>query len=243
MRPGVSAIVTCMTAAEFPFIDETLDSVVPQVDQTILCIQDSFDNFEDNRKLSRFKGREVTVVRMPLLPLGEVRNRGLVHVQHEWVAYCDGDDVWTDGKVAQQLECLKASAADFCGCDHVLIDDSSVVRLHAFARHIPMPSSWMVKASVMKEIPFDGTLRCVEDGDWWIRSHSKIKKARLAQPLLKYRVRSGSLSAATASKRRKMLFMRLAEIPVLGNALKLLTWARWRMVRSSEYLWNEDWGR
>ena len=34
------------------------------------------------------------IIRMPLSPLGNIRNNALKYVKKPWVAYCDGDDIW-----------------------------------------------------------------------------------------------------------------------------------------------------
>lgn len=239
--PRTSAVISCMTESEFPYIGATLDSVVSQVDETILCIRDTFADFEAQQGLDRFAGRGLKVVRMPMQRLGSVRNQGMLHVTGDVVAFCDGDDVWAENKISRQLAFLLEKGADFCGCDHRLIDEQGVPRLYGMARHIPMPSSWMVRAEVQRTFPFDPDLPCVEDGDWWLRTHGKIKKVRLPEPLLLYRVREASLSSSTGSKRRKLLFMKVACLPLIGNALEFVTKIARLTLRSENYTWNNGW--
>jgi len=236
----VSAVISCMTPAEFPFVDATLDGVVPQVDQTIICIRDTFVDFEKERNLARFGNAEIKLLRIPFQPLGDVRNHGIAAATGEWVAFCDGDDIWCPGKIQRQLEQAAKYKAQFCGCDHMLMDDDGVVRLHALSRYIPMPSSWLVKREVMLQIPFDGT-KYVEDGDWWRRSQDKIEKVRLPEARLHYRVRTGALSDLTGSKRRKTAFVNASQKPLQGLLLRAACSLAWRLTRSNRYVWKRDW--
>lgn len=242
-KNGVSAVVSCMTASEFPFLRETLDALVDQVDQVILCIDERFENFEEQHGLDRYKNVKFDLLRMPLRPLGEVRNRGIQLVEHEWTALCDGDDVWCDGKIRRQLELLEATGSQFCGCDHILIDQDGLGRVRALSRFIPMPSSWIAKTELFKDYPFDAVRRMTEDGEWWIRTNNACKKVRLAEPYLLYRVRGGSLSSQFASKKRKTLLVRIAKIPVLGIVLKSCAWVAWRMTRADSYVWHPNWSK
>ncbi|WP_242541854.1 hypothetical protein [Leptolyngbya sp. Cla-17] len=106
----VAAIITAMTDAEQPFVSDTLKSVLsdPGIAQVILCIA------EKNVWIDAVIGKFVTdprleIVRLPLKPLGAIRNQALTYVKELWVAYCDGDDVCSKGKTKIQRTCASLS--------------------------------------------------------------------------------------------------------------------------------------
>lgn len=59
------------------------------------------------------------------------RNSGILATDAPWVAFCDDDDVWLDGKLSRQLTGLESEAgAEFCSCSiRVLFGDTASDRL------------------------------------------------------------------------------------------------------------------
>ncbi len=245
IKPEVSAIVTAMTDAEKPFVYDTIKSVLADSDiaQLVLCIEEK-NTWIDTVLSSFISDVRLEVIRLPLIPLGAVRNRALNYVRSPWVAYCDGDDVWCQGKTLAQLEYAKVSGCDFVGADHYLTNEKGAIRAFAPARYIPMPSSWMVKTEVMKQHPFTEapfSLGQEESGEWWSRTSGLVNKTRCPQMLLRYRIRSNSLSNKTPSMQRKAKVVRLANIPMIGSLILLATWFIWVFTRQNSYIWYEGW--
>jgi Glycosyltransferase like family 2 len=240
----VAAIITAMTDGEQPFLFETIEAVLADlsIGQVILCIEEK--NAWVNQVLGTLtEDSRLEIVRMPMAVSPIVRNRALKHVKMAWVAYCDGDDVWCTGKTDAQLSYAETTKSDFVGADHYLMNEKSKVCAFAFARHIPMTSSWLVRTEVMKKYPFNESLLSADDGDWWVRTGDRVRKARCSQTLLKYRVRSGSLSSSTPSKRRKAKIVNLASLPILREIILFLTWCIWLTTRREKYVWLKDWGQ
>ena len=81
------------------------------------------------------------------------------------------------------------------------------------------PSSALIRKSCLEAVGlFDATLRSVEDRDLWIRLASRFTLAKLASPLLFYRMHSGSLSNKSAQMERyerQVLDKAFAQIPRL----------------------------
>ena len=241
----VAAIITAMTDREEPFLRETMAAVLsdPGIGQVILCIEDK-NTWVDTTLDSLLADPRLKIIRMPLVSLGIVRNRALEHVQLPWVAYCDGDDVWCQGKTLTQRHYATATESDFVGADHFLTNETGKIRAVAIARYTPMPSAWMVRTEVMRQYPFvevPFTLR-EEAGDWWLRTEGAIRKVRCPKLLLRYRIRSGSLSAQTSSMKRKTQIVSLANIPGLGAIIFLCTGFLWLLTRRKTYIWHLDWG-
>ncbi len=246
IQPEVAAIITAMTDGEQPFVRDTIKSVLsdPVCGQILLCIDQA--NTWIHAELGEIAADPgLELIQMPLAPLGAVRNQALKYVKMPWVAYCDGDDVWCQGKTLIQLTYAKTTEYDFVGADHYLTNEQGQIRAFAPARYIPMPSSWMVRTQVMKQHPFTEAPYSLgpEDGEWWIRTEGLVRKARCPQMLLRYRIRPNSLSAKTPSMQRKAKTVALGNIPVLGAIILMGTWAIWLCTRQQAYIWNRDWGQ
>jgi glycosyltransferase involved in cell wall biosynthesis len=204
----------------------------------IVCIQDS-NTWIDEVLASVGTDPRLEILRMPMTYLGGVRNRGIQLVKTEWVAFCDGDDVWCKGKTLAQREYAEKHKCDFVGCDHYLTDEAGHIRAFALAKYLPMPSSWLVRTKVMVEHPFkeEKKLNGIEDSEWWKRTarENAFPKGRCPKLLLRYRVRGVSLSTTEPSKIRKAKAVKLASIPVIGWGVWFLTGCMWLVNRSESY--------
>jgi hypothetical protein len=240
----VAAIITAMTDGEQPFLFETVKAIVsdPCISQVVLCVEEKND-WVDTAIGSFMTDPRLHIVRLSMMPPGAARNKALNHVQKSWVAYCDGDDVWCERKTLVQSTFAGETECDFVGSDHYLTDEEGKVRAFALARHLPMTSSWMVRTEIMRRYPFDEALYQGQDGEWWIRTDNLIKKARCPQMLLRYRVRSGSVSSSTPSKQRKVKIVTFARMPVLGLSILFFTYCAWLLTRRKQYTWLPSWGQ
>ncbi len=238
-KESIAGVVTCMTNTEHQFLEDSIKSVINQVDHLILCVQHDSDISFLHQTLSASKSA-VTILSLPLSPPGIIRNKALEHVTQDWVAFCDSDDVWLPNKVSQQYEFIRHNHADLCGCDHILMDEFGNYRLYGLGRHIPMVSSWLVRTAILRQFPF-ADFPVGSDGEWWVWTRSTIAKVRLAKPLLLYRVRAGSVSDLTPSKRRKIRLIAAAKIPIIGWLLKYSTFGLWLLFRRDRYSWLPTW--
>jgi glycosyltransferase involved in cell wall biosynthesis len=243
IHQDVAAIVTAMTDSEQPFLHETVSAILadPGIGQVVLCVEEK-NTWINSTLGSLTTDPRLEVVHMPIAPLGAVRNRALSYVCLPWIAYCDGDDVWCKGKTLAQHTYANRMGCEFVGADHYLINETGKICAYAFARNIPMPSSWMIRAEIMKQYPFNETLRQAEDGEWWIRTKDQVHKVRYPKMFLKYRIRSNSLSSSTLSKQRKAKVVALAEKPLLREIILILTGCFWLLTRKREYVWLKSWG-
>jgi hypothetical protein len=241
----VAAIVTAMTDAEQPFVRDTVESVLadPGIGQVVMCIE------RQNTWIHQVLGDlmsdpRLEVLQIPLMPLGAVRNQALQQVRMPWVAYCDGDDIWCQGKTLTQLNYAKTTGCDFVGADNYLTNEQGKIRAFALSLYLPMPSAWMVKTAVMRAHPFNQVPFSVQEeaGEWWIRTNGQVSKARCPKMLLRYRVRSKSLSTQTPSMQRKTKIVNLANKPILGPIIFVVTWCVWLFTRKNTFIWNEGWG-
>jgi hypothetical protein len=174
---------------------------------------------------------------MALSSAGCVRNEAVKHVETEWIAFCDGDDVWCKGKTAIQLMHALEHNADFVASDHYLTDEAGRVCAVALAKYLPMTSAWMVRTSIMRQYPFkeDAKFNGIEDHEWWFATKQTVKKRRCPKLLLRYRVRGVSLSSAEPSKARKARVVAIGSLPVIRWAVLIVTTCMWLVNRSTSY--------
>jgi hypothetical protein len=234
----VTAIVVAMMDAEGPFLGACLRSVLgdPGVARLILCIQDS-NSWIDEVLASVPKDSRLEVLRLPLGPAGAIRNAAVKLVTTEWLAFCDGDDVWCKGKTRAQRAHADKTPCDMVGVDHYLTDEGGRIRAVAMAKYLPMTSSWMVRTKTMREHPFreEKNYNGIEDSEWWKRTYGVVQKSRCPKLLLRYRVRTLSLSTKEPSKIRKARAVAMASIPVIGLGVLALTCGVWLVNRSESY--------
>ncbi len=238
----VAAIVTCMTNDEKTFLHETIELVISEseIKQVVLCIE------EKNDWINSILGQlmhdtRLEILRIPMTSIGAVRNKAVQHVKMPWIAFCDGDDVWCKGKTLIQKNYAAQTGADFVGAGHYLMNEGGKVCAYGFSRYIPMPSTWLVRTEIMKQYPFNESVKHGSDGEWWIRVFHNMKKVKCPRTVARYRVRAQSVSTATASKKRKVQLIKIAEIPVLGLSVRILTYMVWIYTRNKPYSWMSDW--
>jgi glycosyltransferase involved in cell wall biosynthesis len=237
--PDVTAIVTCMTDAERPFLREALLSVR---DQTVPC-ETIVVVLESNLWIEEVAGAlpGLRIVRRPPGLPGAARNSGVEVATTEFVAFLDGDDVWLPTKTERQVAFLKSGHRDFVAVDHLLMTEEGQVYAYALARHLPMPSTWMVRHDTIIRHPFDPNVGDGEDGAWWLSTWHSVFKNRLPEPLIRYRVRGLSLSTASPSKRRKLAFARLSTLSITRWPLLAATYLLHRLHRRPYYVPVKSW--
>ena len=203
MRSDVTAIVTCMTDAERPFIREALQSVQDQTlpcDETIVVVLDSNTWIEDIA--ADFP--HIKVMRRPPGWAGASRHTAVDAARTEFVAFLDGDDVWLPTKTSRQVEFLRRDRGDLVGVDYIMTTEEGKPFAYGLCRYQAPPSTWMVRRETMVRYPLDPNLPLYVDWSWWVNTRHTVRKFRLAEQLMKYRVRGQSLSSPVPDKRRKL---------------------------------------
>ena len=200
----ISVVITAMTDAEKPYLRECVSSVFSNehVAEVIICVEYT-NNWVEN-ELTYFKNNpKLKVHRIPKCNAATARNYGVSTSKCSWIAFCDGDDVWSENKLSKQLRHAKGHHIDVVGGDHWLTNMDGVIRAYAICQTMPMTSSWLVRKEVLMEYPFNENLSNSEDSEWWVRVGNRVSKGRCPSFMLYYRVRSNSLSATSAGKIRK----------------------------------------
>ena len=117
MQPRVTAIVTCMTDAERPFVREGLLSVIAQTITCAIRLYVRHDNHWIDRLVEDMP--EVELCRVPPMNSATVRNLGVQEARSDFVAFLDSDDVWLPNKIERQLAVADDLGVPFVGADHM----------------------------------------------------------------------------------------------------------------------------
>lgn len=213
-----TAIITCMTPGEFPFVLTAVRSALAQTERCAVLLLVA----EDNDRIEQLLGpaaATLTIKRLPLQPPGLVRNLGASLARTEWVAFLDGDDVWMPRKIERQLACAAATRRTAIGCRHLLIREDDKPFFYGFARKAPLTSSFFIRRDLMLREPFSDAM-CWEDVELWNRFNADGAAITLREHLIGYRVRQNSLSTQQSpAKKRKYLFCRFSHVPAMRPLL------------------------
>lgn len=135
--------------------------------------------------------------------VSRARNLGVAGAGREWIAFCDDDDLWAPGKLAEQVSAADRERALWAYAGDVTIDtDLGVLSGHeppapdeilrALSRHNSIPagaSNVIVRAEALEQAGlFDPGLRTSEDWDLWLRlARVAGRPACIARPLVALR--------------------------------------------------------
>ena len=135
--------------------------------------------------------------------LGAARNEGLSALDTDLVAFCDGDDTWTDRSLAVRVRHLVRSP-----------DCGAVTGHYVEARNIGgaslpalTPGGLLVRRSVLAVVgPFREDLTIGTDSDWLVRLRQSARRLDVLEEIVLHKARrNGSLSTDVATYRRELL--------------------------------------
>jgi glycosyltransferase involved in cell wall biosynthesis len=125
-RPLVSGIVTFYNQERF--VHETLESMLAQ-DYTPYEVIAVDDGSTDGTReaCAAFRDR-ITYIHQPNAGVGPARNAGVRHASGTFLAFLDGDDLWSPGRIATQVEAaLRHPESGAIICDGVTFDDRGLL--------------------------------------------------------------------------------------------------------------------
>ena len=133
--------------------------------------------------------------------LAGARNCGISNTTHPWVAFCDDDDEWLEGKLSAQFAALEANpGAGFATCGlYINFNDADTERIPDPAKMTfegflndrmteAHPSGFLMAKSVLDEIgPVDEDLpgSYAEDYDFLLRASQVTKMVVAEKPLIR----------------------------------------------------------
>jgi glycosyltransferase involved in cell wall biosynthesis len=213
-QPAVSVIVPCYRVTEY--VPEALDSLRAQTFrnfETIVINDGCPDTANLERALEPYRS-EIVYIKQENAGLAGARNRGITAARSSLVALLDADDVWEPDYLAVQTGILRArpeidvlspnavyfgaGAGSWSGrkfmdmfprVDEPTFQDILSGRCFVFVGVAAR------REALMRVGLFDSELRAAEDLDLWLRLAKAGAKLNChSQPLVRYRIREGSLS-------------------------------------------------
>lgn len=166
---------------------------------------------DQTRSIAASYGHPVRVVSTPGVGNVAARNAALEQSDAELIAFCDADDIWEPGKLTAQLPAFsdpevvasctalrQIDSAGRCMTTKGATWSESTIRsllLDEFVMPVPL-SSWVVRRSAFNVL--DRSLPVGADLELASRLVRAGRIHYAAQPLLRYRVHGGSISASRA---------------------------------------------
>ena len=216
--PKVSVIIPAYNISTF--VAETLNSVFAQTYknfEVVLVNDGSKDTDALERALAPFLER-VVYARQANLGAAQARNSAICLARGELLAFLDGDDVWLPDFLASQIEFLEKNQLEMVYCDAELFGEAffagktfmqsapssgavTTVSLISTECNVITSGTILKKYLLEKSNLFDTGLRQMQDFDLWFRlARNAAKIGYQTKVLLKYRVRSNSLSGTNVER-------------------------------------------
>lgn len=213
-QPRVTVCIPVYNLAGY--VAETLDSVLHQTycDYEVIIVDDGSTDDTAAAVEPYLDDHRFKYVFQENTGLGLARNTALNLASGEWFALLDGDDVWLPDKLACQMTIADSDpSANLLYTDRcIFFDDNSEPERRYFVditmregditewiceqNHLPA-SSVIVKTDDLRAVGGFPDLRRCEDWVTWLKLVRRGVRARACnEPLLRYRVRSGSLSSS-----------------------------------------------
>lgn len=217
VRGSVSVVIPCFNASKY--IYETIQSVLNQTYriEKILVINDGSSD-ESLDILKKFGDKIIVLHHENGENKGQALslNLGLQHVDSEFVAFLDADDVWDENKLACQIDSLnKNPDCLLCYTNGHVIDEQGrpiySIFPAGFEEHnrvgdilldcyIRTPSMVMVRRSLFDKVGYFSESFSAPDHDMWIRASEVGKFYYLDRDLAGYRQHPGQLSVTSSRK-------------------------------------------
>ncbi len=211
-NPLVSVIIPSFNAEQY--IAEALESIFGQAYRPIeVVVVDDGSTDETQSVLESFKDRIYYLCQDNKGP-SAARNTGIKVARGKYIAFLDSDDLWTDGKLQQQVEIMEtypdvgllsgdmqrfseeqvkvSSMFERYGFDHNFFDGKFYVKdaykkIYTQGNYIPTGSVIVRRNCLEKVGHFDENLRHSEDLDLWLRISIHFKLAYSRKIWLKRR--------------------------------------------------------
>lgn len=204
MKPlEIAVVITCYDLGRT--LVEALDSVRGQTRKAAECVlvDDGSTDVHTRQTLARLESAGVRIIRTPNRGPAAARNTGIQQTTSPYVVLLDADDVLESRYLELAAARLDADPGlAFVSCGMRSFGESSEVWIPPTPDLLRSLSGEVVHVSSMfrREVwdavgGFDETLRGHEDMDFWVTALERgFVGDVIAEPLLRYRVRSGSVS-------------------------------------------------
>ncbi len=208
MSASQSTSVVIATRDRPVLLRRAIDAVLMQEHDAPLEIVVVFDRSEPDHALETIEGvvgredRRIRVIENDHSPgLAGARNTGVAAAAHEWIAFCDDDDEWLEGKLKKQFEAIARTPGarvattgvyiHFEGEDTERIADQATLTFEGFLNDRMTevhPSATLASAELIAEMgDVDETIPggYGEDYDWLLRAARLSPFALAPEPLIR----------------------------------------------------------
>jgi glycosyltransferase involved in cell wall biosynthesis len=198
---SVSAIIPAYNAERY--LADAIESVLAQevADLEVIVVDDG--STDGTASVAERYAPAVAVRRQPNAGVGAARNHGLAVARGDYISFHDADDVWTDGKLAAQLDALVGDPSldlVFGHLEHFVSPDLSpeqAARLVCPADAQPGYSAtcMLARREVFERVgPFREDLDVGEFIDWMARAREcGLRDAMLPETVLLRRLHRSNL--------------------------------------------------
>jgi glycosyltransferase involved in cell wall biosynthesis len=162
------------------------------------------------------------------------RNLGIKKANGDWIAFCDADDIWFSEKLKTQFDSLAGDLWSYTDSFYMgSLYKEGTKRSHLsklcngnvfnalILENVVTTSSVLIKKQVVQKCNgFDETLPALEDWQLWLSIAKEHPISLVKEPMLNYRVYSGS----TSRNARAMLPLHIKVINsvIMGNSFNKL---------------------
>jgi glycosyltransferase involved in cell wall biosynthesis len=253
-RPEPQVSVVIATKDRDAMLRQTLRTIRWQRDvvfEAVVVDDGSADAGLVPRVVADLDDRRFRVVRQDRTSgVSKARNRGLKEALAPWAAFCDDDDLWAPDKLAKQLDSAQRSPAvgwiyvgsvniapgnRVVGGEPPPTPEEVMERLEE-SNVVPGGSSGvMARRELLLEVGgFDPSLQPLADWDLWLRMIRVSPPARVAEPLVAYRVHATNMSLDT--RRVEADFVTISGRYPRANAAVLHRYLGWWCIRAGRHV-------
>jgi glycosyltransferase involved in cell wall biosynthesis len=217
--PRVSVVIPCFNTERFAAA--TLRAVLAQAGAELEVIVVDDGSTDGSAALIEREFPQVRLIRRTNAGVAAARNAGIAAATADWIAFCDADDIWLQGKLAAQFAAM--AAVPDCRMSYTAWaiwtstepepEPSLLQRLADEAGDpkwagatgwlypdllldcVVWTSTVLMHRGVIDEVGvFDTGLRIGEDYDLWLRASRVTRIERVARPMALYRQHPASIT-------------------------------------------------
>ncbi len=218
-RPGIDVLVSVIVPAFncADFIADCLHSILAQDHSALEVVVVDDGSTDGTAAAVAAFGSRVRYISQTNSGSAVARNRGIDEASGDLVAFCDSDDLWTPGRLAQQVQflCAQEAYSAVCGAFQEVpadfrLTDAARFRPSAEARLDPARSGWayhwllrdslyhldalLVRRSALAGVRFDPHFRRGQDFDFLLQLAHATPIAQLDGTYALYRQHPGSIT-------------------------------------------------
>lgn len=211
--PPVSVVMPVYNGERY--VAEAIDSILAQTHQDFeFLIIDDGSTDRTGRILAAYASRDprIRVITQPNQGQPAALNRALALARHDWVAILDHDDISLPYRLERQLHAIMANPdIRVLGSYAIEIDlsgrvvgyqaygpttEAELLALQAANRLLVLihPSVMMHRPTILALGGYDAAFAAAEDVELWSRVAKNHLVLTLPEPLVRYRIHSGSMS-------------------------------------------------